>query len=328
MHDPLEITLAGGRYDRTFPLIEGRVEAPGVRLRYLPMVIEEVFWRALRHQEFDAAELSLCYYLTLRSKGNTDWIAVPVFPSRFFRHGCVYVPADSTRTSLDDLRGATVGIPEYTMTACVWQRGLLADEHGITPDQIHWRYGGIENPGRRDRVDLAPPDGVDVRPIGADDTLNAMLAEGRVDAVMCPRVPSACRDGRARRLLQDYTRMELDYYERTHVFPPMHVVALRSDVYERNPWAARSLFDAYQEAKRLAYEWLGDINALPISLPWYVDAYERTREVFGDDPWPDGFDANRPALETVSRYLVEQGIADPFDLDDAFAPNTKDRYVI
>ena len=322
------ITLAGGAYDRTVALVDGRVRPRGVELTYLPMPIEEVFWRAFRHHEFDAAELSLGYYLTLRSYGDDNYVAIPVFPSRFFRHGCVYVAANSEITSFSSLAGATVGLPEYTMTACVWLRGLLYDEHGIAAEEMHWRYGGIEAPGRRDRADIAPPSGVDLQPIGAGETLNQLLCDGKLDAVMCPRLPSGYFSGKIRRLLPNYQAAEREYFDRTGIFPVMHVVALRRDTYERAPWIAASLFDAYQEAKTLAYDWLADINALPVSLPWFVPEWERTRVVFGADPWIDGLEPNRHALEVFVTYLRRQHMADGIDLDNVFAPNTLDKFVI
>lgn len=322
------VTLAGGSYDRTVALVDGRVRPRGVDLTYLQMPIEEVFWRAFRHREFDAAELSLGYYLTLRSLGDDGYMAIPVFPSRFFRHGCVYVPADSEITSFRSLAGATVGLPEYTMTACVWFRGLLKEEHGIEATDVHWRFGGIEASGRRDRADMETPPGVDLQPIGADESLNQLLCEGKLDAVICPRILSGYFAGHIRRLLPDYQAAEREYYDRTGIFPMMHVVALRQDVYERFPWIAASLYEAYQQAKAIAYDWLADINALPISLPWFVPEWERTREVFGADPWVDGLEPNRSALETFSRYLREQKMTGEIDLDSVFAPNTLDKFVI
>lgn len=324
----LDLTLAGGLYDRTMALVSGTVRPKGVRLRYLAMSVEEVFWRALRHAEFDATEISLAYYMILRSRGDATYTAIPVFPSRFFRHGCIFVPAASPRRDLASLRGATVGVPEYAMTACVWVRGLLADEYGISAGEIRWRVGGIESPGRRDRADLAPPPGVDLQPIPPDTTLDQLLAAGQLDAVICPRIPSSYWSGRARRLLPDFQAHEEAYYARTGIFPVMHTVALKTAVYTRHPWVARSLFDAYQAAKQAAYAWLADINALPVALPWFVAEYERTRRVFGDDPWRDGFDANRQQLETLARYLVAQHLAPAVDIETLFAASTRDQFVI
>lgn len=325
---PLELTAAGGMYDRVIPLVTQAVRPAGIALRYLPMRIEDVFWRALRHREFDVTEISLAYYIALRSRGDRTYTAIPVFPSRFFRQGCIFVSATSPRRTLASLKGATVGVPEYSMTACVWLRGLLVDEHDVQPADIAWRTGGIESPGRRERAALPRVPGVDVQPIGADETLTELLVSGELDAVIAPRIPSARWTGAVRHLLEDYPDHELAYYERTGIFPPMHTVVLKTEVYEAHPWAARSLFDAFQEAKRHAYEWLGDINALPISLPWFMPEYERTRAIFGADPWTDGFAENAAALELLSRYLQEQGLAEPLPVRDLFARETLDEAVI
>jgi 4,5-dihydroxyphthalate decarboxylase len=328
MSAELDLTMAGGLYDRTLALIDGRVRPDGVRLRYLPMRIEEVFWRALRHHEFEATELSLAYYISLRSRGDDSYVAIPVFPSRYFRHGNFYVRADSELDSFESVRGATVGLPEYTMTACVWQRGLLKDDCGIDATEIRWRYGGIETPGREDRADIPLPPGVELEPLEQGATLNSALIDGKVDAVMAPRVLSGVHTGELKRLLVDYRDHELEYWRRTRIFPIMHLIAIRRDVHERHPWLARSLFDAFQDAKRLAYEWLAEIPALPVSLPFYVPEWEFTQAEFGPDPWPDGLEPNRATLETISRYLVEQGCADPVDIDALFAPSVLDQFVV
>jgi len=325
---PVKVVLAGGAYDRVVPLEYGRVSPKGVDLLYLAMPIEEVFWRALRNNEFDAAELSLGYYWWMRDHGDDRYLAIPVFPSRFFRHGCVFVNSESPLQSLGELRGRTVGIPEYAMTACVWLRGLLREEFGIEPTQIPWRVGGIESPGRRDRIDMELPANLDIALIPPDISLNEMLVRGDLDAVICPRIPSGYWKGQIRRLLPDYESAERVYYKRSGIFPIMHVVALRRDLYERHPWIAKSLFDAYQDAKMLTYGWMEDINALPVSLPWYVPAWEETRRVFGGDPWIDGLDANRQVLATFGRYMEEQQLSGPMALEDLFVPNTLNRYVI
>lgn len=324
----IKVVLAGGAYDRVMPLQDGRVRPAGIDLQYIAMPIEEVFWRALRHTEFDAAELSLGYYWWMRAHGDDRYVALPVFPSRFFRHGCVYVNSGSGFRDFSQLRGCVVGLPEYTMTACVWLRGLLQDEHGIPPEDIHWRIGGIESPGRRDRIDMAFPEDVDIAPVPDGTSLNGLLAEGKLDAVFCPRIPSAYWTGEIRRLLPDYQQAERAFYERTRIFPIMHVIAVRRELYQRHPWAAMSLFDAYQQAKSLTYQWLEDINALPVSLAWYVPAWEETRRLFGPDPWADGLAPNRRGLEVFGRYMTEQRLAPPVALEELFARSTLDRYVI
>ncbi len=331
MADPrglVDVTVAGGLYDRTVPLLLGWVQAAGMKLRYVPLEIDDMFWRAFRYHEFDVTEISLAYYIALRSRGDSTYIAIPVFPSRFFRHGCIYVPADSPRRSLGDLAGATVGVPEYSLTMCVWLRGLLQDEYGIEPSHISWRCGGIETAGRRERATLPVSAEVDIGYIGESETLTELLVSGSLDAIFSPRIPSSFWRGGIRRLLVDYQAAEEDYYRRTGMFPIMHAVAIKKDFYKAQPWIARSLFDAFQDAKRYAYSWLGDINALPVSLPWFMPAYEESRRVFGDDPWQDGVQQNRGELEVLCRYLREQGLANEISIDELFAPPTLDRAIV
>ncbi len=329
MVNELTLTVAGARYDRTLGLIEGTVNAQGLALRYLPLNIDEMFWRALRHHEFDVTELSLAYYLVERSKGNTDWTAIPVFPSRFFRQECIFVPQASSRLTLESLRGAVVGVPEYALTACVWLRGMLLDRCGIRASDIHWRSGGLETPGRVARTPMRVPPDVDLQMIPPDETLSNMLAQGRLDAVFCPNLPSAYVSGRARRLLPDPRRDAEEYFAQVGYFPPMHVVAMRTSLFEANRWMARSLFDAYQASKHMAYRWLDDIDGLPVSMPWFVHEWERTKALLGPDPFPDGFDVNQSALTVFARYLEEQRLlADKLNLEDTFASTLFDTYVI
>jgi 4,5-dihydroxyphthalate decarboxylase len=324
----MDVTVAGGLYDRTVPLMLGWVRAAGISIRYVPLEIDDMFWRAFRYREFDATEISLAYYIALRSRGDTTYIAIPVFPSRFFRHGCIYVAADSSRKSLADLGGATVGVPEYSLTMCVWLRGLLQDEYGIEPSDISWRCGGIEAAGRRARASLPVPSDVDIASIEEGQTLTALLLDGSLDAIFSPRIPDAFWRGEIRRLLVDYRTAEHDYYRRTGIFPVMHAVAIKEELYKTQPWIARSLFDAFQDAKRYAYAWLADINALPVSLPWFMAEYEATRQVFGADPWEDGLTQNRRQLEVLCRYLRQQGLAEEISVDELFAPPTLDRAVV
>jgi len=329
MANDLVLTVAGARYDRTLGLIEGTVRTPGMVVRYLPMNVDEMFWRALRHREFDATELSLAYYLIERSLGRDDWIAIPVFPSRFFRQGCIFVPRDSSRTSLESLRGAVVGVPEYALTACVWLRGMLSDRCGIEPSEIRWRSGGLERPGRVSRTQIDVPSTVELLPIAPEQTLSGMLASGALDAVICPNIPSAYVAGAARRLLPNARRDEEEYYSQVGYFPPMHVVALRKDVFAAYPWVARALYDSYQASKQMAYEWLDDIDGLPISLPWFVHEWEHTKSLFGKDPYRDGFAENEATLRDLARYLREQGLTPKaVDLEEMFAPPLLDSYVI
>lgn len=322
----LAVTLACGDYDRVWALRDGRVAVEGADVNVVPLQPEECFWRMIRFAEFDAAEMSLSSYTMLRAKGDERFVAIPAFLSRSFRHSSIYVRAGAGVASPRDLEGRRVGVPEYQMTASVWTRGMLADDHGVDCDSITWRTGGLEQPGRVERQPLTVPDRVKVEPIAADRTLVGALLDGEIDAVMAPRIPSifARSDGSPlRRLFPDYARLELDYYRRTAIFPIMHLVVLRADVHERNPWLAQSLFKALVEAKRLAVEGVAAAPALRYTMPFLLDTLERQQDVFGADPWPYGVEPNRATLSTFGRYLVEQGLAERApDVDSLFAAST------
>ncbi|QWF21287.1 hypothetical protein KM427_20445 [Nocardioides sp. LMS-CY] len=321
----LGLTLACGRYDRVGPLVDGRVGVEGIDLNMVPLEPEECFWRMLRFEEFDAAEMSLSSYCMLRARGDERFVGIPAFLSRSFRHSSIYVREGSGIEGPTDLEGRRVGVPEYQMTASVWTRGMLADDHGVDLDSITWRTGGMEQPGRVERQKLVVPDRVRIEPIGPESTLSGALLDGEIDALMAPRIPSAFSrgEGRVRRLFPDYAERETDYYRRTGNFPIMHLVVVRADVARTHPWVAQSLYKALRQAKAVAIEGIHEAPALRYTMPFLLEAWERQIEVFGADPWPYGVDANRAQLETFSRYLTEQGIVEQSaPVEDLFAAST------
>ena len=327
----IHLTLACWDYDRTRALQEGKVQVEGVELTYLPLRVEETFWRMLRYQEFDAAELSMGSYLVAREKGSPRLIAIPVFPSRAFRHSCIYINTDSGMREPKDLVGKRVGVPEYQITMAIWARGILQHEYGVQPEKMKWFTGGEEHPGREDKVRHDLPRGIDIRPIGPDQTLSSMLERGEIDAVISAHMPSPFvrRSPKVRRLITNFREVESDYYRRTKIFPIMHTVALREEVYERNPWVAQSLCKAFAESKRICQESMYEFSALKYMLAWSIEEMEKDREIFGEDLWPYGLEANRHVLETLVRYAHEQGlIKTPPDLKSLFAPNTLEDFKI
>ncbi|MFI8308309.1 ABC transporter substrate-binding protein [Streptomyces sp. NPDC085927] len=320
----IPLTLACERYDRTEALRDGRVRPAGVDLTYLPQQVEETFFRMARFQEFDAAEMSLSSYVIGLTR-EAPFVAIPVFPSRFFRHSGIYVSATSGIEKPQDLAGKQVGIAEYQLTANVWIRGFLADDHGVPVESVTYRTGGLHDPGRPEKLKVDLPSGVTVRPIGPDQTLSDLLAAGEIDAVYTPREPRSFTvgDGRVRRLFDPAGPAEAAYFRRTGIFPIMHVVVLRREVYERHRWLARSLYDAFAEAKRLCEENFAETAALRYMLPWLLDEVDRTRSILGDDFWPYGLEANREALRTFLRYSYDQGLAArPLEPEELFAPET------
>jgi 4,5-dihydroxyphthalate decarboxylase len=325
------LALACGDYDRTRALIDGSVTPVGTSLTVLPLQVEEIFFRMARYREFDAAEMSLSSYLISLTESERPFIAVPAFPSRSFRHSGIYVNEASGIREPGQLRGATVGVAEYQLTANVWIRGILQDEYGVPVNSVRYRTGGLHDPGRREKLALRLPADVDVRPIGPHDTLSGLLERGEIDAVYSPRTPECFTRGApgVRRLFGDFKAAETEYWRATGVFPIMHTVVLRTDVHRRNRWLARSLFDAFERARRTAFESVGETAALRYMLPWLASDLEYAQHVLGADYWTYGLPGNEKALETIVRYEYEQGlIPRQFEIAELFAPEVLEPVLI
>lgn len=307
----LPLSLACWNYDRTQALADGTVRPEGIDLNLQVLEVEETFFRMLRHREFDAAEMSLSSYCVSLARPDPAFIAIPVFPSRMFRHGCIFVSACSGIEKPQDLVGKRIGVPEYQMTAPVWIRGVLADEYGVDPASVTYFTGGEEEPGREEKLKLDLPERFRVHPIGPTQTLSQMLADGEIDALYTARIPSTfyTRPDAVRRLFPEFVSAEQDYFRRTGLFPIMHVVAIRRAVYEANRWVARSLFKAFAEAQARVYEELRVTASLKTMLPWQVAAVEQAVDLFGPDWWPYGVERNRAVLDTFLRYHHEQGLS-------------------
>jgi 4,5-dihydroxyphthalate decarboxylase len=296
-------------------------------LNYLPLPVEEVFWRQLRNQEFDISESSLSSYVMLRSRGDERFIAIPVFTSRVFRHSCVFINKHKGIRVPQDLKGKVVAVPEYQITACVWLRGIFQDEYQVSPRDIQWRSGGEETPGRVEKIPIHLPPDVHLEPIPGGTYLSKMLDEGEVDALFAARSPSCFQQGSANvtRLFENYPEVEKKYYLKTGIFPIMHTVIVKQEVYRKNPWIARSLFKAFSQAKDLITRSYRETAALHVTLPWVHAEVDRTREIMGEDWWPYGIEKNRKTLETFLRYHHEQGLSvKQMKLADLFAPETLD----
>ena len=327
----LSLTFGCWNYDRTRALADGRVVPDGIDLNYLDMPVEETFFRMLRHREFDVAEMSLSSYTVSLFREPRQFVAIPVFPSRMFRHSSIYVNAAAGIREPRDLVGRRVGCPEYQMTAPVWIRGILAEHYGVPVDGVTYVTGGEESPGRSEKIGLDLPPAIRVERIGPTQTLAKMLAEGEIDALYTARAPSSFRasDGRVRRLFADYRDVERAYFTSTGIFPIMHVVALRRDVYEAHRWVAQSLMKALAESQRRVYEDLHETAALKAMLPWLIAHVEEAEALMGPDFWPYGFARNRATLATFLRYSHEQGLSKRLlEPEELFAPETLESFVI
>jgi 4,5-dihydroxyphthalate decarboxylase len=316
----LPLTLAIPDYDHTRDLVSGRVQPEGIDLTCLVYPVEEIFYRFIVYKEWEVSEISLAKYCALTAAGNEDFIALPVFPSRVFRHSSFFVRKDGPVKSFADLKGKRVGIPEWAQTAAVYSRGFLEQQYGITLSSIQWVQAGVNQPGRIEKVDLKLPKGVEITRI-ADKSLNEMLLKGELDAVMVARAPDAFVKGdpSIRRLVEDFVEVETDYYKKTRIFPIMHAVAVRRDVVANNPWVARNLFTAFEEAKRRSIERVleGTVSLFPI--PWYFEHARRGMELFGKDYFPYGIEPNRKTLEAFVKYAYDQGVCKRhLDIEELF----------
>jgi 4,5-dihydroxyphthalate decarboxylase len=327
----LRLTMACWNYDRTRALMEDRIPIDGVDLTYLNLPVEETFFRMLRHREFDVAELSLSSYTLSLFRDDAPFIAIPIFPSRYFRHSCIYVHADSGIREPRDLIGKRVGNPEYQMTAPVWIRGILSDEYGVPVTSVTYHSGGEEQAGRTEKIALSLPPEIRLEAIPSGKTLSRMLETGEIDALYTARAPSTffSNPGKVKRLFEDYQTLERAYYRKTRIFPPMHIVAIRRDVYEQNRWIAQSLCKAFFAAQKETYEDLRETGALKHMLPWLTTHVEETETLMGRDFWPYGYEPNVPALSTFLRYHHEQGLSKRLlTPKEIFAPESLEAFKI
>ena len=327
----LKLSFGCWNYDRTRALMDGRVQADGIDLNYLNMPVEETFFRMLRHKEFEVAEMSLSSYTVSLFSEARPFIAIPIFPSRFFRHSCIYVNAASGIREPKDLIGKRVGNPEYQMTAPAWIRGILQDEYQVPVDSVTYFTGGEEEPGRPEKLKLDLPPNIKVERIGADQTLSSMLASGEIDALYTARMPSSylSSGGKVKRLFESYVDVEKTYYRKTKIFPIMHTVVIRRDVYEQNRWVAQSLYKAFCQAQAETYKDLYETAALKAMLPWLTAHVEEARTEMGDDFWPYGLEKNHATLDTFLRYSFEQGLSKrKLNPEDLFAPESLEAFKI
>jgi 4,5-dihydroxyphthalate decarboxylase len=321
----IPIAIACGDYDRTRAIKDGRVQVEGCAVTYIPLEPEEVFFRTFRYQEFDVSELSFSSYLRITDSGDSPYIALPAFVSRVFRHSGIYIRTDRGIKSPTDLKGRNVGVPEYQITAVVWQRGIMQDEYGVHPTDIHWWQGGQEQAGRGERTPLGPIPGLDLKSIPEDKTLAGMLETGELDALFTARAPSCFVRGAPNvgRLFPDYRNVEKAYYKKTGIFPIMHMIGVKKSLVEQHPWLATSLYKAFLEAKTYAMKEVREINALPVTLPWLEAECLETIALMGEDFWRYGVKENIKEIEALIRYAYEQGLVKKkLDAESLFAHQT------
>jgi len=325
----LRLSLACWNYDRTRALQDGSVKPDGIDLNFLELPVEETFFRMIRHREFDIAEMSLSSYSVSLFRRPQPFIAIPVFPSRLFRHSSIYVNAAAGIREPKDLIGKRIGVPEYQMTAPVWIRGILAEHYGVPIDSVSYFTGGEEEPGRPEKQAINLPANIKVKPIPADKTLARMLHDGDIDALHTARKPSTYDGKNVVRLFEDHARIERDFFRQTGIFPIMHTIAIRRNVYESHPWVAQSLFKAFNQAQLKTYSDMSETAALKAMLPFLTAHLEDTIREMGPDYWSYGLEKNRSTLSTFLRYHHEQGLSEHLlTPDELFAPESLESFKI
>ncbi len=327
----LKLSLACWDYDRTRALIDGRVRPQGIELAVSTMFnVGEIMERMVRGRQYDVSELGITYYLRTLKFSGAPFIAIPVFPNRFFRHSAIFVNANADIAGPKDLVGKKVGeLHRYGHDAGIWAKGALADDYGVKASSMAHYVGGMDRPvPQPDWAPFQPPPDVEIHQLSPAQNLNDMLERGEIDALFSAHVPPAFRSGspKVRRLFADYETVERDYFQRTGIFPIMHTVVIRRDLYQNNRWIARALMQAFEEAKAIAAKAYAAADVFfqaPSMNPWMIALREKNRALMGDDFWPYGVAANRNTLQACLRYHHEQGITKRlYSVEELFAPET------
>jgi 4,5-dihydroxyphthalate decarboxylase len=322
----LKLTLACWDYDRTRPLMDGRVKPEGIDLDIKILRPRQAFQRMLDKKEFQVCELSLASYTALKGRGDCPFVALPVALSKIFRHSCIYVRSDAGIRTPQDLKGKRVGTSQWSSTGLVFMRGMLQHDYGIRAQDMHWFMGGLNSFVEPPLIPLDLPKDIRLDFLSGQQTLERMFAAGELDALLSLYIPKLFleRSPNIERLFPNYKEAEQDYYRRTRIFPIMHTVVLREDVYRAYPWAARSIYEAFVQARDLAVDGFYDTDALRVALPWLIDHVEEAWRVFGHDFWAYGLEPNRPTFEAVGRYVHEQGLSPRVvSADELFAPGVE-----
>ena len=325
----LSLTIACGPYDRMEGIRTGAVQIEGIDAIYVAIQSPpEIFARMIKTQAFDVSEMSLSSYLSNRVRGQFPFVALPVFPSRVFRHGNIFINRRSGIETPADLKGRRVGTFGYLQTASVWIRGILHEEYGVDAKSIVWVEGGLDTPWQGDSSkDAHAIPGVRFERAKEQSTLSDMLAAGEIDALIGARIPpSLGRSADVCRLFPDYRNVERDYFKRTGIFPIMHTMVIREELYHAKSWIGVSLYKAFVASKELALREMRFSGAMRYILPWLYDEIDEIDELFGGDPMPYGLEPNRKTLETFARYLAAQGLIDrPVAIDELFVPIIDER---
>jgi 4,5-dihydroxyphthalate decarboxylase len=327
----LNLSVAVGNYDRMRPLIDGAVQIDGVAPTFLKLEPEEIFFRAFRHADFDICELSLSSFSVKTASGTCPYVGVPVFPSRAFRHTSIYIRTDRGIRSPADLKGKRIGVPEYQLTANVWVRMFLEEDYGVRPRDVVWVRGGYEQPGRVEKISLNLPDDVRLESVPEGATISGLLASGDIDAVIGPRAPSCFTNGHPHVdwLFADPIAAASVWFQRSGMFPIMHLLGIRRSLVEQHPWLPSAALKAFEQSKTVALAHLTDTSATKVTLPFVEEQLRAARKLLGTDFWSYGFDKNRHTLERFLRRHHEEGLSSRLLLpEELFHPATLESHRI
>jgi 4,5-dihydroxyphthalate decarboxylase len=313
----LSLSLTCGDYEITRPLAQGLVEPDGIELTVLTdPASRDRHWRLARNAECDLGEFNACAYFMARERGH-PYIALPIYPHRRFRHGFVFINTGKGITQASDLRGGRIGCyGGFQPAACVWLRGLLEEFFGLPHREVTWVVPPLPE------IPFTPPQGLKIEVLPQGQSLDDMLAQGEIDAMLAPSFPAPFLRGdkRVARLFPDFKAREIAYYRQTGIFPIMHLLMIRESIVERHPWVAANLAYAFNRSKQMAYERLRNPRVLPQA--WAVSAADEQAAILGRDPWAYGLSAaNRMNLETALRYTHAQGLTERLaSIDEVFVP--------
>ena len=330
MPSKLQLSVAVGNYDRVRPLMDGVVQIDGVDPIFMSLPPEEIFFRAFRGIDFDICELSLSSFTIKTAGGNCPYVGVPAFVSRAFRLNSIYVRQDRVK-SPEDMKGKRVGLPEYQLTACVWARIILQDEHGVKPSDVIWVRGGIENPGRPEKISVKLPPGVRMEEAPAGSTISELLARGEIDGFIAPRPPRLA--GRLNTqigwLFADPVSAATHYFKRSGIFPIMHLVGIRCELVQKSPWLPAAVFKAFQESTARCLAALEDTSASKVTLPFVDEQLRAARALMGADFWSYGLAPNRNVLEAFLRHHHAEGLSSRLVApEELFHPSTHESFAI
>ncbi|AKI02720.1 4,5-dihydroxyphthalate decarboxylase [Hoeflea sp. IMCC20628] len=321
----LALSLACTQTDRAAPILDGRIAISGCDVIPLPGVTQTIFRQVLDDKAFDIAEMSMSSHLIQVDRGVRDYVALPIFLSRSFRHSAIYINANSGIKKPEDLRGCKFGVQQFQQTVGLWVRGMLADEYGIRSQDVTWMNGGLEAPGGGERLKLDLPEEISLTPIPATETLNGMLADGRLDALIATKPPSSFTSGDSRvaRLFPDYQSAEKDYFRKTRAFPIMHCVVVRQSLVDQHPWLPAEVFKAFVRAKALALDEMKQVNILRLTLPWIAETFADVQNLMGGDIWNYGLKESRHEIEHMLRYAHGDGLTGRhLTPEEVFHPST------